>query len=92
MPYFVYIIESIKHKRRYIGSTSDPEKRLNYHNKGANRSTRPYRPYKSVYLEKLNSKIEALKREKQLKSYKGGEALKKLILSWSGGAVNRTRL
>ncbi len=32
-----------------------------------------------VYYEKFSSKREAIKREKQIKSYKGGNAFKKLI-------------
>lgn len=54
--------------------------------------TKPYRPYKLVYLEKFNMKSEALRREKQLKSYKGGGALKKLIARWGAGVDNRNGL
>ena len=77
--YYTYILKSIKYGKYYIGCTSDWGKRLEYHNKGSNKSTKRYRPYKLVYLEKYNTKSEALKRERQIKSYKGGEAFKKLI-------------
>ncbi len=36
-------------------------------------------PWELIYIEKFNNKIEAVKREKQIKSYKGGEAFKRLI-------------
>lgn len=79
--WFVYIIESIPTGRRYIGYTADWKKRLDYHNNGANSSTQPYRPYKLAYLEELSTKHDALVRERQLKSYKGGDSLKKLLKS-----------
>ena len=90
--HFVYIIESIVHKRKYIGSTSNVNKRLLKHNAGGNKSTKPFKPYKLIYQESFESKFEAIRREKQLKSYKGGKALLKLISCWDGGAVNHIRL
>ena len=79
--YFVYIIQSLKNKKRYIAYTSNIEKRLEYHNKGLNRSTKPYRPYELIYLENQLTKKGALSREKVLKSYKGGKALTLLLTS-----------
>jgi putative endonuclease len=78
--YFVYIIQSINFKKFYIGYTSDLKKRLNSHNFGANRFTLKFRPWKIIYIEKLKSKKLAWKREQEIKSYKGGEAFKKLIM------------
>lgn len=77
--YWVYILESLKNKRRYIGMTTNPQRRLLFHNLGKTRSTSHFAPYRIIYLEEYNNKKEALKRERQIKSYKGGEALKKLI-------------
>jgi len=77
--YFVYIIKSIKFNKYYTGYTSDWEKRLKYHNRGSNKSTKLYRPYKLVHLEKFKTKKKAIQRENQIKKYKGGWAFKKLI-------------
>jgi putative endonuclease len=77
--HYVYILKSRLYEKHYIGYTTDVFKRLKYHNKGSNYSTRKYRPYELIYLEKYLSKSEALKREKQIKSYKGGRAFKKLV-------------
>ena len=77
--YYVYIIQSIVTKRYYVGSTPDFKKRLTEHNTGITKSTKPYRPYTVVHIEKLQSKHDALKREKQIKRYKGGNAFKKLL-------------
>ena len=79
--FYVYIIKSLRFNKYYIGYTGNIKKRLNYHNKGSNQSTKTYRPYKLIYLEKYNTKTEAIKREKQIKKYKGGKAFKLLINS-----------
>ncbi len=79
MTYFVYILKSEKDLRYYVGYTSDLEKRLAYHNSGKQRHTRHRRPFRLVYYEEFDTKTKALKRERQIKSYKGGAAFKKLI-------------
>ena len=79
MSYYVYILQSKKDYKYYIGSTSDVEKRLEYHNSGRQRSTRFRIPFELIYSEVLVNKSEALRRERYLKSLKGGEAFKRLI-------------
>jgi putative endonuclease len=63
----------------YIGVTGNLKKRVEFHNKGLQRSTRSRKPYKLIYYEEFHNKSEALIREKQIKSYKGGEAFKRLL-------------
>lgn len=75
----MYIIQSLKDKKYYIGSTHDVECRLAYHNAGKQRSTKSRIPFILIYSEVFSTKAEAEKREKQIKSYKGGNAFKKLI-------------
>ena len=75
----VYILQSQKDNGYYIGSTSDIGKRLFDHNRGKTQSTRHRRPLELVLLEKYNTKTEALKREKYLKSLKNVPYLKKII-------------
>lgn len=77
--YTVYILYSKKTKRHYIGFTIDLNDRLRRHNSGATISTRKGRPWIVVYKEQLSDKKSAWLRERQIKSYKGGEAFKKLI-------------
>ena len=73
--------------RRYIGSTSDLERRLTEHNRGKTTSTRYAKgTWKLIYSEQHKTFSEALAREKMIKSYKGGEALKKLL---TAGLVHR---
>ena len=77
--YQVYINYSKKHDRYYIGSTEDAEERLEDHNKGKVRSTKGYMPWENLYIEDYKTRQEAYRRERQIKSYKGGEAFKRLV-------------
>ena len=79
MSYYVYVLQSLKDGKYYIGSSSDVDARLNFHNSGLQRSTKNRIPFKAVYKEICADKLAALSREKQIKSYKGGEAFKRLI-------------
>jgi putative endonuclease len=77
--YQVYILRSLEHNRYYIGHSENVEKRVSEHNFGKVRSTKAYRPWKIIYTEKKENKKEAYAREMQIKSFKHGEAFKKLI-------------
>lgn len=65
--YKLYVIKN-KDGKRYIGISSDVEKRLNSHNRGSVRSTKPYKPWHLVYCEEYQSRLEARQREVFLKS------------------------
>jgi putative endonuclease len=79
-PEVFYILSSVKKKRYYIGSTQDIAERLVRHNRGAERATKGYLPWKVIYSEESGSRAHAVKREKEIKSYKGGEAFKRLLI------------
>lgn len=71
MPYFVYILRDISNQL-YIGQTSNLENRLQLHLKKDQRAakfTRDGNDFKLVYQEEYPSRLEAMKREKQLKSW-----------------------
>jgi len=87
--YFVYILQSEKDRGFYIGYTTDLVRRIHKHNSGKTQSLRHRRPLKLIYYEQLASLRDAKAREKQIKSYKGGEAFKKLISS--SGSPRRWR-
>ena len=61
--------------------TSDVYARLEYHNRGKNKSTKYGRPWKIIYYEDYEDKKSAWLRERQIKRYKNGEAFKKLVRS-----------
>ncbi len=77
--YYVYILKSLKDNSFYIGCTSSLQERLKSHNAGKTYSLKNKRPLVIVYTERYNSSTEAYKREKKIKSYKSGEAFKKLL-------------
>jgi putative endonuclease len=77
--HFVYVLMSERNHRFYIGCTSNLQRRIDEHNNGKVRSTKAFVPWTIIFIEKYTSKTEAFKREKQLKSYKGGKAFKELL-------------
>jgi putative endonuclease len=78
MAYFCYIL-ACSDGTYYTGWTTDPERRLRQHNRGAGaRYTRGRRPVRLVYLEEQPDKVSALKRERAIKAL-SHEQKKKLI-------------
>ena len=74
--HYVYVIKSIVHNYRYVGIAKDPQKRINQHNAGREKTTRSKRPYKVLLIECLETRAEAREREKYLKSGIGKEWIK----------------
>ena len=79
MPHYVYILQSLKDHRYYIGETADVEARVKFHNAGLQRSTKRRIPFTLILTETFSDRSGALKREKEIKSWKGGLKFKKLI-------------
>ncbi|OGG03966.1 hypothetical protein A2W14_05895 [Candidatus Gottesmanbacteria bacterium RBG_16_37_8] len=77
--YTVYIIQNDITKKYYIGITSNIDDRLRHHNSGASKSTCRIGIWKVIHHEYFENKKDAWLREKRIKSYKGGNAFKKLI-------------
>ncbi|MFN8154747.1 MAG: GIY-YIG nuclease family protein [Bacteroidia bacterium] len=75
--FFVYVISSVNHKYIYVGLTQNLNVRISQHNSGKEKTTNPYRPFVLILTEKYSTRLEARKREKQLKSGSGKEWLKK---------------
>jgi putative endonuclease len=75
----VYVIKSAQNKKYYVGCTNNLNRRLSEHNRGYNIATLKYKPWVVVHFEKFNNQQKAYLREKEIKSYKGGNAFKKLL-------------
>ncbi len=84
--YTVYAISSIERNYIYVGMTQNIYARLYRHNSGYERTTKPYAPFKLIYTESCETRHEARKREKYLKSGCGKEYLRKIRLSMQAGA------
>jgi putative endonuclease len=79
MFFYVYILQSIKNKRLYIGYTKDLRKRLKEHNNGLNFSTKPYTPWQVIHYEAYLNEKDAKRREKYLKTNQGSRLLKRML-------------
>jgi len=77
---FVYVLESEVDGRLYKGHTSDIDKRIKEHNSGKTKSTKGYKPWKLVYFEKLDTREEAVLREKYFKTGSGRKFLKEKLI------------
>jgi len=69
MNHFVYIIYAEKFDKYYKGYTTNPENRLKQHNNKESRYTAYFTPWILMYLQKFDTKKEALIREKALKKF-----------------------
>ncbi len=74
--WYVYVLQSQKNRQWYIGSTKNYKKRISSHNLGKNKATKPYLPWKLIYLEISLSQKDSRAREKYLKSGMGRKYLK----------------
>ena len=69
--YKVYIIYSKDFDKYYVGITGDIDVRLKQHNAKKAKSTKAFVPWEVVYTEEYQTRAEARKREKYLKSAAG---------------------
>ena len=68
--YYVYMMSNISNTVLYTGVTNDLERRIVEHRTPDERSfTTRYNCHKLVYFEEFSSIIEAISREKQIKSW-----------------------
>jgi putative endonuclease len=77
--FYTYVLESVKSKGLYIGSTTDIIKRLKEHNQGLNSSTKSARPWKIIYCEVCLNEKDVKRRENYFKTTQGKRLLKRRI-------------
>ena len=77
--FYVYVLKSLKNGRHYTGSTNNLERRIYEHNSGQTKYTSIAGPFELIYKETYNTRLEASKREKFLKTGKGREFLKSIL-------------
>jgi len=86
MFFYTYILKSEKTGGFYIGFTRNLDRRVEYHNRNLNRSTRGRGPWFLVCHESFSSTKEALKREKFLKKQKNRNFYERLISGCSSAS------
>ena len=79
MPYFVYILKSIRDGSYYVGSTQDLFSRIERHNQGRSKYTRNKRPWELLYSEEYPDRSAAIKREKEIKKRRRREYIESLV-------------
>ena len=77
--YFVYILESTKNGRYYIGSTNNLERRIIEHNSGKTKSLKYLTPLKIVFQKEYANEIEARRVERKLKKLKNRNIIERIV-------------
>jgi putative endonuclease len=77
--YYVYILKSKIVDRYYVGSTRNLKRRLTEHNNRRRHWTSRFQPWEIIYSEECDTRSEAAKREKRLKSKNGIAEKSKII-------------
>jgi len=79
--FVTYVLYSTTFNQIYIGYTGDLIDRFHSHNSLAKKGyTIRYRPWEVIHIEFFETKSDAMKREKQLKSYQGRQFIKTTYL------------
>ena len=79
MPFHVYILQSETTGRYYVGQTKDVDERVAYHNANYSRALKNRGPWKLVFAESFATRSEALRRERQIKSWKDRRMIAQLV-------------
>ncbi|MCJ0742719.1 GIY-YIG nuclease family protein [Pedobacter montanisoli] len=77
--FIVYILQSEKSGRFYIGQTEDIAKRLYRHSNGHVTATRNKGPWAVVHTEQFGTREEAIRRELEIKSKKSRKYIETLM-------------
>ncbi len=78
--YVIYALYSQKYNKIYIGYTSDLIDRFHSHNSLSSKGfTSKFRPWKVLYVEFVDTKKDAMKREQQIKTSAGRRFVREQI-------------
>jgi putative endonuclease len=78
--YVIYALYSQKYDKIYIGYTSDLIDRFHSHNSLSNKGfTSKFRPWEVLYVEFVDTKKDAMKREQQIKTSTGRRFVREQI-------------
>jgi len=77
--HYVYLLESEKDDRYYIGHTQNLNDRLIYHNTGRSVYTKYHGPWKLLAYKTFETRGEAMKAEMRIKRLKNRKAIQKVF-------------
>ncbi len=78
---YIYVLQSLKNGRFYIGSTNNLERRLIEHNQGRSTYTSFTKPFKIIFSQKFDNLSIARKIEFKLKQFKSKKVIIDIIES-----------
>ncbi len=78
---YVYVLQSLKNNRFYIGSTTNIQRRLIEHNSGRSTYTSFSRPFELIFSQKFDSITIAKKIEFKIKQFKSKKVIIDIIKS-----------
>ncbi len=79
MAHYIYILKSKTADKYYIGSSENPERRLEFHNTIEKGFTARNRPWEIVFTQEFTSKTVATKVERKIKSWKSRKMIERVI-------------
>jgi len=79
--YYTYILYSTSLAKYYVGSSTNLEERLKKHLSNHSGYTGKTKDWKIVYTEEFDTNSDAIRREKEIKSWKSSIRISKLIES-----------
>ncbi|MDD4606868.1 MAG: GIY-YIG nuclease family protein [Patescibacteria group bacterium] len=91
--FYVYVIFNTCKKKFYIGQTQNLSERLKRHNNILKNKSTSYTSKNSgrwtlIYTEGFNTRLEVVKREKELKSFRGRQFIKEIIFQKYSSVVD----
>ena len=77
--FFLYILQSTSSGRYYVGQSENVQERLSYHNAGYSKALKNRGPWQLIYTEPYATRAAAVRRERQIKSWKDRSLIASLV-------------
>jgi len=76
--FYVYVLQSTKTRRRYVGSCENLDERVRRHNLGIRKLTRHGIPWTLMHSESFSNRADAVRKKRYYKSGRGRDELDRL--------------
>lgn len=87
--FYIYVLQSTKTGRRYLGSCDNLDERIRRHNLGHSKATRHGIPWTLMHSESFSSRAEATRKGRFYKTGRGRDELNRLDESAVAAATGR---
>jgi len=77
--YYVYVLQSLKDGKQYIGFSRNLKRRMQEHKSGGSESTKKRLPFRLVFYEAFVCESDTRRREHYFKTTKGKKTLKMML-------------